>query len=134
MFQKIKKISQPYWLVNPSTIGGSVVNDQLLIGLPESYPAAQFEFTFEVDEVMITYKRPLLFKWNDPVKGEQKKQWVITPKVTANLAQDVKIYTPLQKQQIAVNLKAHADHQKGEIVLKTPRGWQVEGPETYSFK
>ena len=130
---KDKNISQPYWLVNPSTIGGSVVNDQLLIGLPESYPSAQFEFTFEVDEVMITYKRPLLFKWNDPVKGEQKKQWVITPKVTANLAQDVKIYTPLQKQQIAVNLKAHADHQKGKIVLKTPLGWQVEGPETYQL-
>ena len=130
---KDKNISQPYWLVNPSTIGGSVVNNQLLIGLPESYPAAQFEFTFEVDEVMITYKRPLIFKWNDPVKGEQKKQWVITPKVTANLAQDVKIYTPLQKQQIAVNLKAHADHQKGEIVLKTPLGWQVEGPKTFQL-
>ena len=65
VISKTTKISQPYWLVNPSNLGGSVVNDQLLIGQPESLPSAHFKLTFEVDEVMISFLRPLIFKWND---------------------------------------------------------------------
>ena len=133
LISKTTKISQPYWLVNPSNLGGSVVNDQLLIGQPESLPSAHFKLTFEVDEVMISFKRPLIFKWNDPVKGEQKKNWVITPKVTANLDQDVKIFTPLKKQKVAINLRSHSNNQSGSIELKTPKGWNVTGPNSFQF-
>jgi hypothetical protein len=131
---KATKVSQPYWLVHPSNLGGSVVNDQLLIGQSESFPSAYFKLTFEVDEVMISFKRPLIFKWNDPVKGEQKKNWVITPKVTANLDQEVKIFTPLVKQQVAVILRSHSKSQSGSIELKTPKGWNVMGPDSFQFK
>ena len=62
---------------------------------------------------MISYLRPLIFKWNDPVKGEQKKNWVITPKVTANLDQDVKIFTPLKHQKVTINLRALSKTQSG---------------------
>ena len=131
---KATKVSQPYWLVHPSNLGGSVVKDQLLIGQSQSFPSAYFKLTFEVDEVMISFKRPLIFKWNDPVKGEQKKNWVITPKVTANLDQDVKIFTPLTKQQVAVFLRSHSKSQSGSIELKTPKGWNVMGPDSFQFK
>lgn len=134
VISKTTKISQPYWLVNPSNLGGSVVNDQLLIGQPESFPSAHFKLTFEVDEVMISFLRPLIFKWNDPVKGEQKKNWVITPKVTANLDQDVKIFTPLKKQKVTINLRSHTKNQSGSIELKTPRGWNVTGSNSFQFK
>ena len=69
---KATKVSQPYWLVHPSNLGGSVVKDQLLIGQSQSFPSAYFKLTFEVDEVMISFKRPLIFKWNDPV-GSKKR-------------------------------------------------------------
>ena len=134
VISKTTKISQPYWLVNPSNLGGSVVDDQLLIGQPESLPSARFKLTFEVDEVMISYLRPLIFKWNDPVKGEQKKNWVVTPKVTANLDQDVKIFTPLKKQKVTINLRSHSKNQSGSIELKTPRGWNVTGSNSFQFK
>ena len=134
VISKTTKISQPYWLVNPSNLGGSVVDDQLLIGQPESLPSAHFKLTFEVDEVMISYLRPLIFKWNDPVKGEQKKNWVVTPKVTANLDQDVKIFTPLKKQKVTINLRSHTKNQSGSIELKTPRGWNVTGSNSFQFK
>ncbi len=111
-----------------------MVKDQLLIGQSQSFPSAYFKLTFEVDEVMISFKRPLIFKWNDPVKGEQKKNWVITPKVTANLDQDVKIFTPLTKQQVAVFLRSHSKSQSGSIELKTPKGWNVMGPDSFQFK
>ncbi|MEC7062355.1 MAG: LmbE family protein, partial [Bacteroidota bacterium] len=134
VISKTTKISQPYWLVNPPNLGGSVVDDQLLIGQPESLPSAHFKLTFEVDEVMISYLRPLIFKWNDPVKGEQKKNWVVTPKVTANLDQDVKIFTPLKKQKVTINLRSHSKNQSGSIELKTPRGWNVTGSNLFQFK
>ena len=134
VISKTTKISQPYWLVNPSNLGGSVVDDQLLIGQPESLPSAHFKLTFEVDEVMISFLRPLIFKWNDPVKGEQKKNWVVTPKVTANLDQDVKIFTALKKQKVTINLRSHSKNQSGSIELKTPRGWNVTGSNLFQFK
>ena len=37
----------------------------------------------------IQYERPLVFKWNDPVKGEQIKNWILVPKVTANISKKV---------------------------------------------
>ena len=83
---------------------------------------------------MISFLRPLIFKWNDPVKGEQKKNWVITPKVTANLDQNVKIFTPLKKQKVVINLRSHSKNQSGSIELKTPKGWSVTGSNSFQFK
>ena len=127
-------ISQPYWLEKKPLLGTCIVNDQLKIGLPENQPAAVFKITLLIEKQSISYNRPLIYKWNDPVKGEQKKNWIITPKVTANLNKKVIIFSDESVQKIDVKLKSHSGMQKGDITIKTPKGWDIKGPKKYQIE
>jgi LmbE family N-acetylglucosaminyl deacetylase len=127
-------ISQPYWLEKPSFLGAYNVDSLQLIGKAENNPSAEFLVTLEVGESTIEFKRPLVFKWNDPVKGEQNKNWIVCPKVTANIDQKVMIFSDEATQKISVTLTAHSENQKGNIKIVHPQGWKVIGTTEYSLK
>lgn len=127
-------ISQPYWLEKPSFLGAYNVDSLQLIGKAENNPAAEFIISIEVGESTIEFKRPLVFKWNDPVKGEQNKNWIVCPKVTANIDQKVMIFSDESAQKISVTLAAHSANQKGNIKIIHPQGWKVIGPTEYYLK
>ena len=127
-------ISQPYWLEKPSFLGAYNVDSLQLIGKAENNPAAEFLVSIEVGESTIEFKRPLVFKWNDPVKGEQNKNWIVCPKVTANIDQKVMIFSDESAQKISITLAAHSANQKGNIKIIHPQGWKVIGPTEYYLK
>ena len=127
------KISQPYWLVEKPLIGTCIVDDQSKIGKPENDPAASFIIHVNINGEEIRYKRPLIFKWNDPVKGEQFKNWILAPKVTANISKKVMIFSNDRAKNIDIKLKSHSGFQSGKIDLLTPLGWQVTGPNDYEL-
>ena len=127
-------ISQPYWLEKPSSLGAYNVDSLLLIGRAENNPSAEFLISVEVGDATIDYRRPLIFKWNDPVKGEQNKNWIVCPKVTANIDQKVMIFSDESAQKILVTVVAHYANQKGDINIIHLQGWKVEGPAEYSLK
>ena len=127
------KISQPYWLVEKPLIGTCIVDDQSKIGKPENDPAASFIIHVNINGEEILCKRPLIFKWNDPVKGEQFKNWILSPKVTANISKKVMIFADNRGKKIVVKLKSHSGFQSGKIDLLTPSGWQVTGPNDYEL-
>jgi len=127
-------ISQPYWLEKPSSLGAYNVDSLQLIGRAENNPSAEFLISVEVGDATIDYRRPLIFKWNDPVKGEQNKNWIVCPKVTANIDQKVMIFSNESAQKILVTVVAHSANQNGDINIIHPQGWKVEGPTEYSLK
>ena len=127
-------ISQPYWLEKPSSLGAYNVDSLQLIGRAENNPSAEFLISVEVGDATIDYRRPLIFKWNDPVKGEQNKNWIVCPKVTANIDQKVMIFSNESAQKILVTVVTHSANQKGDINIIHPQGWKVEGPTEYSLK
>ena len=61
--------SDPYWLKHPHTIGLYTVKDESNIGLPQNNPAVNFSFTVRVGGESLAIRRPLIYKWVDPVKG-----------------------------------------------------------------
>ena len=126
-------ISQPYWLEKPSLLGTYNVDSLSLIGKAENNPAAVFLIGVEIGETTIDFKRPLVFKWNDPVKGEQNKDWIVCPKATANIDQKVMIFSDEATQKISVTVVAHSDDQKGEVKIIHPKGWKVSGPTQFSI-
>ena len=125
--------SQPYWLSKRPSKGSYNVGADTLIGNAVNAPSAEFEIHVEIGGQRISYKRPLIFKWNDPVKGEQTKNWIVCPKVTANIDENIMIFSEQKQQIISVTLTAHSKGQKGTINIIRPDGWEVEGPKEYKL-
>lgn len=124
-----KEYSKPYWLREPGTLGTYKVDDQLLIGKPENGPAIPVAFVLEVGGQEITYTTPVVYKWNDPVKGEQYRPFVVAPPVFANISEPVYIFSGDGAKEVEVTLKAGKADISGKVKLQVPEGWQVAPAE-----
>ena len=63
-------VSQPYWLEKPMDKGNFIIEEQTQIGKAQSDPAYMASFTFSVDSISFVVKKPVEYKYTDPVKGE----------------------------------------------------------------
>jgi len=79
-----KELSQPYWLEKPMVDGSFQVDDQVLIGEAENSPAYTAVFIFNINGTRLFVRRPVLYKFTDPVRGELYEPVnVITPVVVS---------------------------------------------------
>ncbi|GAB3181569.1 PIG-L family deacetylase [Telluribacter humicola] len=127
------KISQPYWVEKPLQKGVFQIDDQRAIGFPENTSQTVTQFTFEIDGQRLTYSRPWVYKFTDPVAGEQYRPFEIRPTVTTNLNEPVYIFTSSATQNVQVLVKAQKKGVNGTIKLQVPSGWKVE-PASQNFQ
>lgn len=117
--------SDPYWLREPHSQGLFTVNDPDMIGKPENDAAVSVTASATVAGEPVSLNLPVVFKWTDPVKGEQYRPFEIVPPVLVNLAEPVMIFADDAPRKIKVNVKAAVDgNQEGTITLKLPAGWK----------
>jgi LmbE family N-acetylglucosaminyl deacetylase len=69
LIRRDQKASQPYWLENKMDKGSFVVKDQQQIGKAENDPLSIL-FGATIEDVYFTFKKPIRYKYTDPVKGE----------------------------------------------------------------
>ncbi|GAA0894053.1 PIG-L family deacetylase [Fulvivirga kasyanovii] len=124
-----REYSKPYWLREEGTLGMYKVDDLHLIGTPENDPAIPVKFILEIGGQEILYTVPVVYKWNDPVKGEQYRPFVITPPVFANIAEPVYIFSKTASKEVEVTLKAGKAGVSGNVKLQVPEGWEVSPAE-----
>lgn len=67
--RKDQKVSQPYWLENRMDKGSFVITDQTQIGKAENEPLSIL-FGATIAGVDFKFKKPIRYKYTDPVKGE----------------------------------------------------------------
>lgn len=79
-----KPLSQPYWLVNKMQKGYYDVNQQDLIGKPESDAAYTAEFQITISGQPFRFVRAVQHKFTDPVKGELYEPLVVVPRSRFN--------------------------------------------------
>ena len=127
-----KETTHPYWL-NHNFEGTYQVNDQHLIGSPENEPTITARFTFKINGIELPVVRPVVYKWTDRVKGEIYRPFVLVPKVTANIADQVYVFASDQPKTIRIYLTAHQANIKGTISLQLPSGWDSE-PNSISYE
>jgi LmbE family N-acetylglucosaminyl deacetylase len=84
MVSKDNPVSQPYWLKEKMNKGSFMVDNQELIGKPESEPAFSAVFVIKIESLPFRFTRPVKFKHTDPVKGELYQPLIVIP--TANIA------------------------------------------------
>jgi LmbE family N-acetylglucosaminyl deacetylase len=125
-------VSQPYWLEAAHPLGTYDIKDQQLVGHPENIPALQATIDLEIGGQAFQVIRPLQYKHTDPVKGELYEPLVIAPRVVANLANQVFIFTEPSPQPVSIKLKAMADNSAGTVKLQLPAGFKAS-PESLPF-
>ena len=126
-------ISQPYWLVKEPSNDMYQVDDQLLIGLAESSPPLVAYFRLSFHETALILSTPVLFRENDPTKGEVYTPLVIAPPVTFNFDKDLYLFPSHESKNLTVTLKNFNEKISGKLKLNVPDNWKVS-PESIDFE
>jgi LmbE family N-acetylglucosaminyl deacetylase len=124
-------ITQPYWLETEHTQGSYNIPTQEDVGNPENPGFPKVRFDFVIEGKLISFDRPLVYKYVDPVRGEVYQPVAITPPITANIANQVYIYNAQIPQSVQINLKSFTNA-GGSITIKPMTGWKIS-PEKIDF-
>jgi hypothetical protein len=125
--------TQPYWLVQPPTADVYQVDDQQLIGLADSPPAAQVRLMLNVEGTPIEIVRPVHYRYAERAQGERVRPAVIVPAVAVNLPMPVALFPDASPRKVQVAVHASVANPEGEVRLECPAGWRVE-PRAQPFK
>lgn len=129
---KTLKITQPYWLEKPHSIGAYNIPSQEDVGNPENPDLPKVNYKFTIEGKPVFFERQLVYKYVDPAKGEIYQPVVIAPPVTANIRNQVYIFNSQQPQTIQIKLESFKNGATGNIRLNAPAGFKVS-PESVSF-
>jgi LmbE family N-acetylglucosaminyl deacetylase len=118
--------SQPYWLRKPATLGTFAVDDQTLIGLPESPPPFPVEVQLRVGDQDLRYAVDTKYRSVDPIIGEVRQDLVVAPPVFANLSNPVFVFGDDKPKSVQVRVAASTAAVRGQLRLEAPKGWGIE--------
>lgn len=123
-----------YWLNEPHSPNMYNVNEQELIGLPETPRALRTKFSLMLNEKSLDFYVNIAHKYEDPVRGEIFRPFEVTPAVFVSMDNKAYIFGDNQPKQIKVTVKSgRQDSLMGSLSLKVPIGWRFV-PERQSFK
>lgn len=118
-------VTTPYWLTEKGTLGMYKVNDKSLIGKPETPEYFNVTFNLNINGVAIPFSKAVVYKTNDPVKGEVYKPFEVIPEATAKITEKVIIFDSDSEREVSVKVRAGRSNLKGNITVKLPDNWNV---------
>lgn len=123
----------PYWLEEKGSLGMYAVKNPSNVGKPVTVPEQKVRFSVNFGAISIDFEKNVIYKFNDPVKGEVYQPFEIVPKVVSNIASKVVIFSEDQSKQIPVTVTGLQDQISGSIKMEVPSGWKVS-PEEIDFQ
>ena len=123
--QKNATMTSAYWLTKKGSIGMYQVDDQRMIGKPETPIKNKIRFDLTISEVPISIEKPIIYKYNDRVKGEVYSPFEITPPVAAKVDSKIFIFSNGNTKKIPVTVTANKADFKGTVYLDHTNGWTV---------
>jgi LmbE family N-acetylglucosaminyl deacetylase len=118
--------SQPYWLVKPASKDVYTVDDQTLIGLPDTPPVLQVRARLSIDGTPFEVVRPVHYRYADRVEGERDRALVVVPAAAVNLSDSHAIFPTDAPRRVQVAVKANIANVSGALRMEAPAGWKVE--------
>ena len=121
--------TQPYWLEHVALKGTYNVDNQTLIGLPETLAALEATYQFELGEekTVLNFTTPVRYKYVDPARGELYRPFGVSPAFTAAVAEKVYLYADAEPQEIRVKIKAQSQvEREANVTFEVPKGWRAE--------
>ena len=107
-----QKISQPYWLENKMEKGSFNVSDQQLIGRAENEPLSIL-FGATIQGIDFKFKKPIRYKYTDPVKGEIYQPVSIIPPFSVRYEKDFSINK--DRSSFEATIQSYKDSNKIQI-------------------
>lgn len=119
------QFSTPYWLNKKATTGMYHVENQQLIGLPETPPVLSAIFELSLAGTILKIEKPIVYKTADPVKGQVYEPFDIVPKVSVAIKNEVVIFKNGNPKKIQVNVTSFQENLQGKLTLDVSEDWQV---------
>ncbi len=129
---KSTTFSTPYWLNDEGSLGMYQAPEHL-IGLPESPAPQQIIFNLQLGQSTMDISRNVIYKYNDPVKGEVYQPLEVLPAATSRINDKVVIFSNKDSRTISVTIQANRANLNGFIQLNHPAGWQIS-PAQHTFE
>ena len=121
--------SQPYWLVNKAKSEGTYSINDKDAGKGENGPAIIVKAELVIANQQMIVDIPVIYKWNDDVKGELYRPLYVIPPVSINTVDPVLIFRKNQTREVNVIVKAGIDGLDTSIKPVIPKGWKVTPQE-----
>ena len=117
--------TNPYWLNKKGTIGMYRVDNQMNVGIPDVIREVRVIFMLIINGISIPFERNIIYKFNDPTKGEIYNQLDIVPEITTSIIDKVTIFNTYKSKTIGVKIKAGKDAENGVIKLDISKNWKI---------
>ena len=121
--------TNPYWLNEKGSVGMYRVNEQQKIGVADIIREVKLVFTIEINGVNIPFERNVIYKYNDPTKGEIYNPLDIVPEISISIIEKVALFNSSKSKTIGVKIKAGKDSENGILKLDLPSNWKVNPTE-----
>ena len=121
--------SAPYWLEKEASLGMYSVDNQLLIGLPETPRPLQVQFNLLINKEAISIVKNVVRRYAERAIGEIYEPFEILPKVTTKLHDKVIIFSDDTMQEVLVEVRAGAANTSGKVRLEVPNNWTISPAE-----
>lgn len=119
------KPTSPYWLEEKGSLGMYKVSDAELIGLPETSPPYSVTFNLTIAGQKFDFQKSVVYKYNDPAKGETYKPFAIVPEISVSSDEKVLVFSENQSKIIEIKVKAFTDEIDGILELKVAKEWTI---------
>jgi len=121
----VTRYTSPYWLLKKGTLGMYNVSNPDLIGMPEETNLFPVTFNLSIEGKNIAITKNIIYKFNDPVKGEVYQPFEVLPIITTGISEKVIIFSSQESKEIPVTIRAGKDSISGSITLEKPDGWTI---------
>lgn len=129
------RTSHPFWLKEKGTLGMYRVDDPMLTHVPENAPAYTLEVQMEIAGEKLVYSVPVIHRWNDPVRGEKHRPFIVTPPASLSFGNALQVFTSTEEKELELIVRAGRDRLEGELAIHVPEGWTLSPfPRTISLK
>jgi len=125
--------TQPFWLEKTNNGKMFTYVDEHQVYLAESPPALSTRISIMIDGITFDYDIPVLHRWNDAIKGEQFRPFIIRPRLSVAMDKPTYVFAGSNFRNIDVIIKATSKNIWGKLNLELPEGWEVQ-PNSISFK
>lgn len=118
-----EKLTQPYWLDSTMDKGSFNVNDPQLIGKAENDPL-HVDFAVKIEGKDLVFKKPIRYKFTDPIKGEIYQPVYIVPNFTARYLpkNDARNYLKSGNERSYIEVTSFKDNNLIKLGLKSSAG------------